>query len=157
MSAASYAVWYQVSHVFSSVMSSIGELFSAGLGLLTSTGLFGKGSFKARDYGGVKKLLRVVGVDQFDAFEFLLVVHDVSFEYAKQKFNTEVRVKAGEHTVSPPKAQMEVFSSPSPSSWSKAQIQCELNSLTSLARGWSPCWTSTSKRIFLLATVTRSI
>jgi len=66
---------------------------------MTSTGLCGKGSFKAREYGGFKKLLRVVGVDQFEDFEFLLVVHDVSFEYAKQKFSTEVRVRAGEHTV----------------------------------------------------------
>lgn len=98
MSSAAYAA-YQASSIFSSVTTWIGELFSAGLGLLTSTGLCGKGSFKAREYGGVKKFLRMVGVDQFDDFEFLLVVHDVSFEYAKQKFNTEVRVKAGEHSV----------------------------------------------------------
>lgn len=90
---------YQIEYLFSAVMSSVGNLFSAGMGLLTSTGLCGKGSFKARDVGGVKKLFRLVGVDQFDDFEFVLVVHDVSFEYAKKKFNTEVRVKAGEHTV----------------------------------------------------------
>lgn len=90
---------YQIGYAFSTLMSSLGGLFSAGMGLLTSTGLCGKGSFKARDLGGVKRLCRLVGVDRFDDFEFLLVVHDASFEYAKKKFNTEVRVKAGEHSV----------------------------------------------------------
>mmetsp|Transcript_14172 Transcript_14172/g.27532 ORF Transcript_14172/g.27532 Transcript_14172/m.27532 type:complete len:350 (+) Transcript_14172:93-1142(+) len=53
---------------------------------------------RMRDCRCIKRLLRCTGVDTFDDFEMMILVHQVTFT-ASSKVDTYVKVKAGEHLV----------------------------------------------------------
>jgi len=52
-----------------------------------------------RDCTCCKRLLRVIGHDDFDDFELMVLVHEAMFERSAAKFTTVVRVTAGLHHV----------------------------------------------------------
>lgn len=54
---------------------------------------------RLRDCWCCKKLLRFLGIDTFDDFEMMVLVHEVSCERKEAKSATSVRLTAGAHTV----------------------------------------------------------
>jgi len=53
---------------------------------------------RMRDCRCIKRLFRMTGVDNFDDFEMMILVHQVTFT-ASSKVDTYVKVRAGEHVV----------------------------------------------------------
>jgi len=59
----------------------------------------------------VKRLLRCCGIDEFDDFELMVLVHEATFE-GKQKYNTKVRITAGAHSVCTDSSSRAIFQQP---------------------------------------------
>lgn len=54
---------------------------------------------RMRDCACLKRLLRLTGMDEFDDFELMILVHEAIFDRKEAKLTTVVRVTAGCHSV----------------------------------------------------------
>merc|ERR1719261_620057 len=55
---------------------------------------------RMRDCACIKRCLRCIGVDKFDDFEMMVLVHEALYTASAQKMSTLVRITAGGQTVS---------------------------------------------------------
>lgn len=60
----------------------------------------------------VKYLLRVMGIDKFEDFELMLLVHQAVFEGSTEKMETCIRVTAGSHCVKTDYSNVGMFQQP---------------------------------------------
>jgi len=99
--------------VMNRATETVGSMFNSMITCLTFGGYAGqKKTFDMRDIGFVKSLFRMTGMDKYDDFEFVLVVHDISYEHTKRRFPAMVRVRAGANIVETDTYESGVFQQP---------------------------------------------
>jgi len=67
---------------------------------------------RMRDCTCCKRCLRATGTDDFDDFEFVILVHEAIFECKDAKMTTSVRITAGRHHVKTEKSSNGLFQQP---------------------------------------------
>lgn len=74
-------------------------------------GVYQCSKFRIRDVGCIKRCLRATGVDEYDDFEVMIVVHDVKCTF-KNKVDTVVRITAGSNVCETDSSNKQVFQQP---------------------------------------------
>lgn len=99
--------------LLSRIFAALEQVMNAMLSCLTFSGAVGaKNAFSLRDFGPFKKFFRLIGVDRFDDFEFVVVVHDVHYDYTKGKFPSQVRIRAWNHWIETTESRNGSFQQP---------------------------------------------
>merc|ERR1719362_1431093 len=78
---------------------------------LTLCGCYKVATCRARDCWCLKSWLRYSGTDEFDDFELVVLVHDVSVT-SSSRLNYAVRLTAGAHKVTTDSSQRGIFQQP---------------------------------------------
>lgn len=91
-----------------SVLSSIWQTITGLLGFLFASG----GLVNLRDYALMRKMFLTFGIDAYPDFEFVMVVHEASYDYSRGRFATKVRVRSGNHVVETDPSETASFQQP---------------------------------------------